>query len=227
MIIDRGNSTALWSSVFAAFLFFGRPTSAAEFQCGSQKTTIVAADGSDVALACEGAAAAISFLKAQGLDVDTEINIEIVPTVTEDGTCEAAGYFYASEGKILVLNYTEFRKFEQWLRVPISDSIYKGLVAHEVAHLIAMHNFEVPKPTIQAQEYVAYVTTLATLEPDLRELIFLQFTGDGYETEQQMNTTVYLCNPMRFGVEAYRHFVKKGSKENYFNAILAGRALAD
>ena len=98
--------------------------------------------------------------------------------------------------------------------------------AHEVAHVIAARNFRMPTPTIQAQEYIAYVTTLATIEAAQRARIMQQYVGDGFDTEQQMNPTIYLCDPMRFGVEAYRHFLKQADKAGYFAAILQGRALA-
>jgi hypothetical protein len=202
------------------------PANAREFECDTRNTTVVAADSRDAGLACEGTAAAIEFLEAQGLDVATDIRIEIRPLLDEDGNDDAAGYFFASDDKVVVLSYAEFRKFKRWLRVPVSDTLYRGLVAHEVAHLIAAHNFKISKPTIQAQEYIAYVTTLAVLEPRQRELVLSEFPGNGYETEQQMNTTIYLCDPMRFGVEAYRHFLKEGRRANYFGRILSGEVLA-
>jgi hypothetical protein len=198
---------------------------AAEFQCAAENTRVVAEDARDAALACQGAADAIEFLAGEGLGVPAGIRIEIVPSLNDDDSCEAAGFFLAAENRIVVLSLVEFRRFERWLRVPVSDALYRGLVAHEVAHLIAHHNFTIEKPTIQAQEYIAYVTTLATLDPDQRARVLSQFTGDGYETEQQMNTTIYLCDPMRFGVEAYRHFIRRGREAGFFDAILTGRIL--
>ena len=42
-----------------------------------------------------------------------------------------------------------------------------------------------------------------------------------------MNTTIYLCDPMRFGAEAYRHFVKKGKDADYFRSILSGCVMTE
>jgi hypothetical protein len=58
-----------------------------------------------------------------------------------------------------------------------------------------------------------------------RQAIMLQFPGKGYETEQQINTTIYLCDPMRFGVQAYRHFLKQKDQNGYLDATLSGRTL--
>jgi len=217
------------SLVFAIFLSLlsGPSARAAEFRCEIQNVHIEAEDPQDATLACEGATSALAFLNAEGLDVTTDIRIEIVPALSEEEGCTAAGYYLASSNKVVILPYSEFAKFKTWLRVPVTHALYRSLVAHEVAHIVAIHNCHVPNPTIQAQEYIAYVTTMATLDPTQRELVLSQYPGNGYETDQQMNTTIYLCDPMRFGVEAYRHFLKKGREENYFRDILAGCALAE
>lgn len=218
---------ALRLATAVLLLCVARLGDAAEFRCGALDASVLAESARDAALACEGAAAAIDFLRSQGLDVAADVRIEIVPALTEDDNGEAAGFFYAATGRVVILNRREFMRFGTWMRAPVSDELYKGLVTHEVAHLIARRNFKTSRPTIQAQEYIAYVTTLATLESGQRELILSKFPGDGYETEQQMNTTIYLCDPMRFGVEAYRHFLKKGRNAGYFDAILTGRVLAE
>ena len=223
----RIGAASLWLLAVLSLLLANGSASAIRFSCDIEHASIVAEDPQDATLACEGTRAALDFLEAQGLDVDTDIRIDIVSLLTEEDTCTAAGYFLASSNKVLILSYSEFLKFETWLRVPITHALYRALVAHEVAHVIALHNFRVAKPTIQAQEYLAYVTSLATLEPAQRERVLSQFPGDGYETDQQMNTTIYLCDPMRFGVEAYRHFLKKGRDADYFRRILSGRVLAD
>jgi hypothetical protein len=199
----------------------------ARFACDIPNLVILADDRQDAKSACEGARAALGFLAAVGLDVSSEIRIEIVPDVTEHASHAAAGCFLASSQKVMALSYTEFRAFEQWFGIPVDRALYRALIAHETAHLIASCNFKRPKPPIQAQEYIAYVTMLATMEPAQRERVLNQFPGDGYETQQQMNATIYLCDPMRFGVQAYRHFLKEGNGAEFIRAILAGNALAE
>lgn len=199
---------------------------AGSVQCDLRNIHVTADDPHDARVACEAAERATTFLQTLGLDVSAEVYLEIVPALDTQDTDTIAGYLEATQNRGVMLNYREFRKFGTWLRVPITREIYRGLVAHEVAHVIAARNFRMPTPTIQAQEYIAYVTTLATLEAAQRARIMQQYDGDGFDTEQQMNPTIYLCDPMRFGVEAYRHFLKQGDKAGYFGAILTGRVLA-
>jgi hypothetical protein len=166
----------------------------------------------------------MEFLSAQGLDVSHTINIRVVKQLANK---TAAGHLEFSSNSALLLTYSEFLKFGKWLRVPIDFEIYRVLAAHEVAHVIAAHNFQIPKPTVQAHEYIAYVTTFATLDAARREKVLEKFSGDGFETEQQMNTTIYLCDPFWFGAEAYRHFSKQGKDANYFRSILSGKVMTE
>ena len=195
---------------------------AAEHLCDTPNVFILGGDPESALLACDGAKRAVAFLSGQGLDVTLTIDVELVAQLANK---RAAGHLKASSKKAIVLNYTEFLKMDEWLRVPIDVEIYRALVTHEVAHVIAAHNFRVQKPTVQAHEYIAYVTMFATLNTAQRKRVLEQFSGDGFETEQQMNTTVYLCDPMRFGAEAYRHFLKKGEDMDYFRLILSGFVL--
>ncbi len=81
----------------------------------------------------------------------------------------AAGCYLESERRVLILVYSEFRKFKTWFGVPIDRTLYRSSLSHEVAHLVADFNFKILKPSIQAKEYIAYITQLSIMEPVLRE----------------------------------------------------------
>lgn len=223
MVSLRATLAKIVSLIALSTLIF-EPGIASNYSCKIANVGIIGGDPQSTALACEGATRAVVFLRAQGLDVSSEIELELVGQIANRAV---AGHLVTSSKKALVLNYSEFLKFREWLKVPINNEIYRALVAHEVAHVIAAHNFKIAKPTVQAHEYIAYVTTFATLSEPERERVLSQFSGDGFETEQQMNTTIYLYDPMRFGAEAYRHFVKKGKDAEYLRAILSGHVMTE
>jgi hypothetical protein len=208
----------------ALLVLIAKPSFAADYRCDIPNVRIVGGDPKSALLVCEGAKTAVDFLSAQGLDVSHTINIRVVKQLANKA---AAGHLEFLSDSALLLSYSEFLKFGKWLRVPIDIEIYRALAAHEVAHVIAVHNFQIPKPTVQAHEYIAYVTTFATLDVARREQVLEKFSGDGFETEQQMNTTIYLCDPFWFGAEAYRHFLKQGKNANYFRSILSGNVLTE
>jgi hypothetical protein len=112
-----------------------------------------------------------------------------------------------------------------WFRIPIDAHLNRSLVAHEVAHAIDAQNFWIAMPSTPAKEYVAYVTLLATMPDELRERVLSQFPGPGFEAEWQMNMTVYLLGPLRFGANAYRRFLKPGNGPDFLRAVLSGKAM--
>jgi hypothetical protein len=128
---------------------------------------------------------------------------------------------------VLIIVYSQFRKFKTWFGIPIDRSLYRSLVSHEVAHLVADCNFKISKPSIQAKEYIAYVMQFSTMEPVLRERVLSQFPSEGFEGDWQMGTTIYLFDCMGFDVRAYRHFLKPDNGRDCLHAILTGKALDD
>jgi hypothetical protein len=197
------------------------------FHCDGFDVAVHSADPADAKIACEGAHAAIDFLVAQGLEVVDGVLIHIVPELPPVVGSSASGCYLESEKRVFVLPYSEFEKFETWFNLPIDASLYRSLVSHEVAHALGACNFRIDTPSIQAKEYIAYVTQLATMAPPLRGRVMAQFPGQGYEGDWQMRTSIYLMDPMRFGVQAYRHFLKPGNGRDYLHAILDGKVMLE
>lgn len=198
-----------------------------EVRCDAQNVSVRSSDPADAKVACGGARDAIRFLAAQGFDVSSDISIDLVPKLPRVAGDSAAGCFLESERRVVILSFREFKKLKTWSSVPIDVSLYRSLVSHEVAHALGACNFRIARPSIEAKEYIAYVTMLATMAPAQRERVLSHFPGQGFEGDWQMNTTVYLVDPMRFGVQAYRHFLKSANGREYLHAVLAGKVLRE
>jgi hypothetical protein len=188
---------------------------------------VLAADATDFSDACSGARNAVSFFADLGLPPTEPLVLEIVSEMPEDAGPTAVGCYLKRRGRVLMLPYREFRQRTTWFNLPISRDVYRSVAAHETAHALAACNFSVPTPTLQAHEYVAYVVMFATMTPALRERILKALPGDGFETEAQINAIVYMFDPMQFGVEAYRHYLRPENGRTFLFAVLAGKALTD
>jgi hypothetical protein len=197
-----------------------------ETWCSDLDVVVHSKDHEDALISCEGARDAIVFLKSHGLDVSGTIVIELLTELPSVAGSSAAGCYLESEQRVLILVYSEFRKFETWFGVPIDRSLYRSAVSHEVAHMVAGFNFTIPKPSIQAKEYIAYVTQFLAMEPVLREKVLSHFPGESFEGDWQMSTTVYMLDCMGFGIRAYLHFIKLTDSDEYLHAILNGEALS-
>jgi len=193
--------------------------------CSGQNVVVWSPVSADARTACEGARDAIEFLESYGLDIPGDIEIELLTRLPAAIGNSAAGCRIKSELRAMVLVYSEFRKFETWFGVPIDNSLYRSVVSHEVAHVVADANFAIPKPSIQAKEYIAYITQFSTMEPELRDKVLANFSGKAFEGEWQMSTTIYMLDPMGFGIRAYLHFTKLIDGNEYLRSILNGEAL--
>ncbi|MBI4537797.1 MAG: hypothetical protein HY712_07565 [candidate division NC10 bacterium] len=198
-----------------------------DIRCDARNVVVRSPSRADALISCGGAQAAIGFLASQGLDGTDDIAIEVVPKLPDVVSASAAGCFMESEQRVLIRTYSEFRKLKSWFGIPIDRSLYRSLVSHEVAHSVAARNFKVPHPPIPAKEYIAYITMFSTMAPAQRERVLRRFPGEGFQGDWQMSTTIYLFDPMRFGVQAYRHFLKPANGRDYLHAILAGKAIVE
>ena len=198
-----------------------------EVRCDSRSVTVRSPDSTGARIACEGASDALRFLEAQGFAVDGEVCIDLMPQVPPAAGNHALGCYLEPERRVLVLAFPEFAKLGTWMNLPADAALYRSLVSHEVAHAVGDCNFKVAAPSIQAKEYIAYVTMLATMAPALRERLLSQFPGEGFAGDWQMSTTIYLLDPLRFGAQAYRHFLKPANGRDYLHAILAGKVMIE
>lgn len=212
--------------VATAILAAGAAAPASEPRCAGTSIEVRASDGRDAAIACDGALDAVRFLSAQGLNAGEPIEVRVVTALPEVVGPTATGCYRHSERRAYVLTFAEFRKRGRFLDLPIDRVLYRSLVAHEVAHAIAACNFAVPRPSLAAQEYIAYVAMFATMPEPHHARALARFPGRGFESELAINPTVYQMNPERFGAQAYRHFLAPGNGAAFLHQVLSGRALA-
>lgn len=198
-----------------------------EIRCNNLNVVVHSPDHRDAVIACEGARDAIEFLESQNLDVTNNISIEIVTNLPPVVSRSAAGCYLESERRVLILVYSEFKKFKTWFGISINRFLYRSLISHEVAHSVADYNFKIPKPSIQAKEYIAYVTQLSTMEPALRKRVMSHFKCKAFEGDWQIYETIYMFDCMEFGVRVYLHFLNLANRRDYLQSILNGKVLIE
>jgi hypothetical protein len=193
--------------------------------CNNLDILVVSHDHNDTMVVCEGAQDAIMFLESHSLGVTGTIVIELLKELPVSLGSSVAGCYLESERRVLILVYSEFKKFETWFGVPIDRSIFRSAVSHEVAHAVTQSYFTISKPSIQAKEYIAYITQFSTMEPMLRKKVLSKFQGEAFEGDSQIHSTIYMLDPMGFGPRAYLHFLMLMDGDEYLHAILNGKTL--
>ena len=69
--------------------------------------------------------------------------------------------------------------------------------------------------------------SLSAQDPSSSEEIMNATPGKAFDRESKINPTVYLCDPMRFAIRAYRHYLQEGYGDKFLYRVLSGKALAE
>ena len=228
--IRRARFLEIWTglALFALLCGSGVAATPAPVRCPQGNVVVEAAEASDFETGCRGAAAAAEFLAASGLDAGIPIEISFVDVMPDSvaGT-PAVGCYVRARNRIYVLTFARCQQRRLAHDVAIDRPVHIGLVAHEVAHRIVAANVGQVRLSMVAQEYVAYVTMYATMPEIPRERVLGQIPGDGFDSDVQINATVYLIDPVRFGAQAYRHYLKPGVGWSFIARVLNGQALVE
>lgn len=207
--------------ILAAFAIVAvAPAHALIQRCLQTNVLVEAATAGEAGSACTGAAAAVRFLASEGLDVSARVRLRIVRKLPAGNPKSSAGCYIHAERCAYVLRFTEYSKLEVEGRVSAAD--YLGVIAHEVAHAFAEHNFRHRPPAMLGQEYVACVAQYATMDPEQREMSLAKFPGTGFDAPIQMSLTAYLVSPGWFCAQAYRHYLKPGNGSTFLKNVLTG-----
>jgi hypothetical protein len=200
---------------------------AAHSLCSGTEIRVAGADAREFQDVCAGVAAARSFFLTHGLRNEPTVTVVVTPKLPEVVGSSAAGCFLQEKSRAYVLSYAEFKKKRTWFGVAITRTLYRSLATHEVAHAIAACHFTAPEPSIQAKEYVAYVTMFSAMPTPLRINALKSFPGTGFTDINRVSSFVYLFDPMRFGAEAYRHFVRLDDGAGFLRDVMSGKVLAE
>jgi hypothetical protein len=228
--IRRARYLKIWAGLALTAVLCGsvRAAAPAPARCPQGNVVIEAADAHDFETGCRGAAAAAEFLAASGLDGGIPIEISFVDVMPESvAASSSVGCYVRAKSRIYVLTFARCQQRRLAHDVAIDRPVHIGLVAHEVAHRIVAGNVREVRLSTVAQEYIAYVTMYATMPEDPRQRVLGQIPGDGFDSDVQINLTVYLIDPVRFGAQSYRHYLKPGVGRTFIASVLNGQALRE
>lgn len=218
---------ALLAAVLCLVLV-GQGAAAQALACAGSSVVVEAADPADREAGCRGAEAAAAFLAASGLDTQVPIRISFVERLPPSaGALPAVGCYVRSEDRVYVLSFARCRGRKLEHDVVIDRPVHVGLVTHEVAHAIVRADPRGAALGPVAHEYIAYIAMYATMPPDRRSQVLAQIPGDGFESEVEINSFIYAVDPVRFGAEAYRHYLKPGIGRSFLASVLNGQVVLD
>jgi hypothetical protein len=206
----------------------GQGDAAQPLPCAGSKVVVEADDPADREAGCRGAEAAAAFLAASGLDTQVPIRITFVASLPPSaGALPAVGCYVRSEDRVYVLSFARCRRTKLDHDVIIDRAVHVGLVTHEVAHAIVRADPRGGTLGPVAHEYIAYVAMYETMPPGRRSQVLAQIPGDGFESELHINSFIYAVDPVRFGAQSYRHYLKPGVGRSFLASVLNGQVVLD
>ncbi len=151
--------------------------------------------------------------------------MELVGRLAPDLDGRAVGCYIPQTRRILLLDRRAFMSIESWFRVPVNEELYRAAAAHEVAHAVAACNGVPGRLALAAHEYLAYVTMFATMDPGQRERILARFPGRGLANSLQIHLLVYLVEPLKFGADSWRHYLRQADRAAWLREVAAGHVV--
>ena len=207
--------------------------------CGHKNISIFYKIKADYLIGCEGIARAKNFFTNYGFAVGSPIRIYFRQRVTANVSGPTAGeeqiYGYynprtmsvyisslsspfvtESKGAYLRIEYQKDSGISKQQRRQILEEFHRSVVTHEIAHLLAQHNFnlrsvEMSDPHAKmghgVHEYIASIVQLSTMESTLRQRILQQYDPQlFFDREEQINIIFFACDPQNFNIMSFRHF---------------------
>ncbi len=199
---------------------------AVSIECGTENVTVTAPARVEAEQACDAVRRAVAFLDANGLQCDRLVHVKLVTELPADRAREGMLACYSHlDDAVHVLTLSSCQGVEDPFGLKTDPVLYQGVIAHEVAHAVAACNFAVAQPSSVAQEYIAYVTQLATLPADRRKDILSRFPGGDFRPDAASNAMLLRVDPGRFAARAYRHFVQPENGAAFLRRVISGGAL--
>lgn len=179
------------------------------------------------AIACAGARDAAGFIGRLKLDAPRHVLIELVKQLPPDLRRDAVGCYATQSQRLMVLEMPDFMARKRWLGVPTSAKLYRSVVAHEVAHALVGCHLGARSLASAGHEYLAYVAMFATMDGPTREAVLAAVPGEGFTHDTEINDMRYTLDPLVFGVEAYRHWLRQPDGEQFLRRVIDGQVVPD
>ncbi len=195
--------------------------------CVGVRADVTADAAGDVAIACDGARDAWTFLRPLVAEPLPRLQIDLVHRLPPNLRADAIGCYAHETRRISVLTSRDFLARERWFGISPTRALYRSIVAHEVAHALVGCVLGERRLPSAAHEYVAYVTMFATMDDATREQVLAAMPAQGVDSVSKFNDITYAFDPMGFGVEACRHWRDQPEGLGYLRRIVAGELIPE
>ena len=186
-----------------------------------------AVQAADAAAVCDGAARAWPFLAGLGLQLPGQTLVDIVERLPGDLDGRALGCYDPDTRRVQLLSRAAFDATGGWFGQPPDAELYRSAATHEMAHAVVGCQPGARLLPVPAHEYAAYVAMFATMAAPLRARVLAHYPGQGFDSTLQINSLVYIGDPLQFAADAWRHYQARRDGPAWLRAVVAGEVVQD
>ena len=161
------------------------------------------------------------------LDLDFPEQLKVFFTQNNPSSEEpiSIGWYNPTNNSIFVLDYksavAESRKVPPAFGIPMSISLWRSYLVHEIAHAIVERHYMAGDHTLAPTEYIAAVAQLSTLPEDtLDHLLSNYWNVSAFDDEAEITDLFYFMKPCEFSVKAYLHYSKPENGQAFIRQLL-------
>ena len=196
-------------------------------QCGVPNITVTNRQAEQTELVCRAVQQATTLFKVCSIPAISEpVRIDVVGSMKTG----CVGLYHCNAGLIEVLSIPELEKRRQtdgaFGFLP-TDAFFQSLVVHELSHAATT---DLPCPfesCVLANEYIAYVMQVMSLDPEFR-LLFEANSGMEAEVSlEEINPAILFMAPSVFAQKAWAHFSQREDPCDYIDQLMNGETFID
>ncbi|WP_224982692.1 DUF6639 family protein [Geomonas agri] len=212
--------------MLVALVLHGAPLCAetSRILCQHSTITVLAETKAMSDVVCEAVQVGGAFLKSLDLNLPDNLTITLSKKLPKNGQHGSLGYYNATRNEIWLLDYETACNAEQTtplFGIPMTPSIWRSLVIHEITHAATHKEFTSGVPTYSASEYIASVVQFSTLPGADQEKIKGNYPGiSGFTSSAEISMIYYMLEPTKFIVNSYLHFCRQGNGAKFVRKIL-------
>jgi hypothetical protein len=193
-------------------------------ECPRIGVDVYAGSARDRALVCAGAGRAVAFFRSHGLESKHKIPVTLKDSAIVNHGAHI-GLYDARDESIRFLSFAQavlLCEKQSPFGTPMDEALYTSFATHEVAHALADQHIRSPSGRRLAQEYLAYVAQISTMDAYKRQDILQRYDIGAFANPHEISLTYYALDPNAFGVKVYKHFQTLPDQTTFLHALLAG-----
>ena len=165
------------------------------------------------------------FFRPLNLDLPDQLKVVFTQHNPSSEEPISIGWYNPTSNSVFVLDYQSAvagaRKATPAFGIPMSISLWRSYLVHEIAHAIVERHSMVEGNNFAPTEYIAAVAQLSTLPDDTLDSLLSNYRNvHAFDDEAEITDLFYFMKPCEFSVKAYLHYLRPENGQAFIRKLL-------